>query len=46
MRPPKFARTLKKKRAKKNHITKKEYRRTSAGSVDASLNLMFKERTR
>lgn len=43
MRPPKFARAAKKKRSKKNHITKKEYRRTSAGNVDASLNLFFKE---
>lgn len=40
---PKFAGPMTKKKPKaKNHITKKEYRDTSAARVDDSLNKFFK----
>lgn len=42
MKTAKFAGPVeKKKKPKKTHITKKEYRKTTAKSVDASLALAF-----
>lgn len=44
MKTAKFAGPItKKKKPVKNHITKKEYRKTTAGSVDSSLDKFFKE---
>lgn len=45
MKPPKFGGAfLKKRKQKKTHVTKLEYRRTSAKRVDGSLDHFFKAR--